>query len=80
MCVSFSLSDEINCASGPCGVNAECVDISIGVYLCYCTTGYMLVDDHFCFGVFFSIIQQYVHYMHQWELTSSKLSRDHWLV
>lgn len=40
--------DEINCASNPCGMNALCVDIRLGVYQCYCPSGYILIDDYDC--------------------------------
>lgn len=60
----FSTSDEINCASNPCGMNAMCVDISLGVYQCYCPSGYILIDYHDCVGESYTLLITLTLYMH----------------
>lgn len=37
-------------------MNALCVDIRLGVYQCYCSSGYILIDDYDCVGESYTLM------------------------
>lgn len=59
-------------------MNAECMDISLGVYRCYCPSGYILVDDHYCEGELYTLVFTLTLYMHIKPSTFRVSWRDVW--